>query len=101
MRCAPITALALATMLAASATHAQTINKCMIAGHPVFQTSPCALEPRARPIPAAPPAPSGAPKKRTLAEMLRARDGGGRTEAAAPPPRSDGANILPQRMGAV
>lgn len=106
---APLTALApalaFATLLAAPAmrpAHGQTVNKCMIAGHPVFQTTPCAREarPAALTIPTAPPADSAAPKKRTLADILRERDGGARADVA-PPPRGDGANILRARMGAV
>ncbi len=45
------------------------------------------------------PTASGVPHKKTLAELLRARDGGD------PPPartiQSDGANVLRTRMGAV
>jgi hypothetical protein len=83
------------------AAQAQSINKCRIDGQLVLQSSPCPLDARpgvravlieARVLP-------GVPHKRTLAEILRARDGGD------PPPshsvQGDGANVLRTRMGAV
>jgi len=92
----------------AQAAHAQTIHKCTIAGHPVFQSSPCAIEARPAAAAAATDAvasntspPAAAPKKKTLADLLRERDG---TTPAQPTSREfqqDGANVLRARMGAV
>jgi hypothetical protein len=97
--------LGLAALLAtlASAGHAQAVQKCRIDGRTVFQSSPCAPEPRARPVvraSAAAPVPAGvAPKKKTLADLLRERDGAD-LAPGAPERRPDGANLLPPRMGA-
>ena len=85
---------------------AQGVYKCTLAGGVVFQSSPCPIEVRPAPSAAADTVASNAnqpaaPKKRTLAEILRERD------AATPPQRvirefqPDGANVLRSRMGAV
>lgn len=91
------------TLLLSAAAHAQTVRKCQIGGRLVFQSSPCPAE--ARVASAAPQAaaaePAAAPKKKTLADVLRERDGADR---GAPPVREfqgDGANVLRSRMGAV
>ena len=95
------TLAALALLLCATA-QAQSVRKCTIDGHVVFQSSPCPLE--ARPAVAAPQAaadPASAPKKKALAELLRERDG---TDRVRPPAREfsgGGATVLRARMGAV
>ena len=77
------------------------INKCRIDGQLVLQSSPCPLEahPGVRAAYVVATATSAAPHKRTLAEILRARDGGD------PPPsptiQGDGAIVLRSRMSAV
>jgi hypothetical protein len=85
----------------APGAHAQAINRCRIDGHLVLQSTPCPIEARsggAGPAATATATPS-APHKKTLAELLRARDGG-----APPPSRAiqiDGSRVLRSRMGAV
>ena len=86
---------------------AQAINKCTVAGRIVFQSSPCAIE--ARPATGATAAavasnanlPSEAPKKKTLADVLRERDGAAPAQPARREFQQDGANVLRSRMGAV
>ncbi|MEP6873366.1 MAG: hypothetical protein ABI887_03305 [Burkholderiales bacterium] len=93
-----------AVMLWVPAAQAQAINKCMTGGHLVFQSSPCALEARAG-VPAAPIVVAsgnpGAPKKKTLADVLRERDGDVSARPASREPQGDGANVLRSRMGAL
>ena len=91
----------------AQAAQAQAVYKCMVDGHLVYQSSPCRPDARtsvaAAPVAVAPtpPVAASAPKKKTLAELLRERDGGTPTSSAAREPQGDGANILRSRMGAV
>jgi hypothetical protein len=103
-RRSPIASLAVAALLigAHSAADAQAINRCRIDGRLVIQSSPCPLDPPMRTSSSTPTTPAeaapGGPKKRTLADVLRERDG-------APHPmvreaQGDGANILRSRMGA-
>jgi hypothetical protein len=101
--------LALGTALLcsqAAQAQAQAINKCMIDGLLVYQAKPCALEPRTSaasapaPIAVASANPS-APKKKTLADVLRERDGSVPSPAAPREPQGDGANLLRSRMGAL
>jgi hypothetical protein len=85
------------------AAQAQTIIKCMIDGRLVYQSTPCALAPRASaaPAPVALAAVNPAsPKKKTLADMLRERDGDVQTRPASREAQGDGANVLRSRMGA-
>ncbi len=93
---------ALALLLCASA-QAQSVRKCQIDGHTVFQSSPCPVE--ARVAPAGPQAAavetSAAPKKKALAELLRERDSAERVRPKAREFQGDGANILRSRMGAI
>ena len=102
----PIASLAIAALLigAQSAADAQAINRCRIDGRLVIQAAPCPLEPPAlTSSPASAPAvaaPSG-PKKKTLADVLRERDGAQRPQPVAREAQGDGANILRSRMGAV
>jgi hypothetical protein len=89
--------------MAFAPAQAQTVQKCMIDGHAVFQSSACPVQPSAA-VNVAAPAPaevaSAPPKKKTLAELLRERDGNQppshRTEF-----QRDGADVLRARMGAV
>jgi hypothetical protein len=90
--------------------HAQAIHKCQVDGRLVYQSAPCTIEPRTDVAPAAAlataPIASAAtrmagPKKKTLADVLRERDGGDPAPAPRNEPRGDGANLLPSRMGAV
>jgi hypothetical protein len=91
----------------AQAAQAQAVYKCMVDGHLVYQSSLC-RPPEARTsvaaapvaVAATPPA-AAAPKKKTLAELLRERDGATPTSPATREPQGDGANILRSRMGAV
>lgn len=88
------TATLLALTLCASA-QAQKVPKCAVDARRALQSPPCPAEARVVASTAA------APKKRTLAELLRERDGGNRVR---PPPRDlpiDGASVLRSRMGAV
>ena len=85
------------------AAQAQAINRCHIDGQLVLQSGPCPIE--ARPgVRTAPPASTqealGTPRKKTLAEVLRARDGDDPAPGARPD-QSDGALVLRSRMGAV
>jgi hypothetical protein len=88
----------------APAVQAQPINKCTIGGQLVFQSSPCALEARAgaaaTPTEIGPRNPA-ASKKKTLADVLRERDGDGQAQSASREPQDDGANLLRSRMGAL
>jgi hypothetical protein len=85
---------------------AQAVNKCTVGGRVVYQSSPCAIE--ARPAPAAAAEavasnanPSTAPKKKTLADVLRERDGAAPAQPTSREFQQDGANVLRSRMGAV
>jgi hypothetical protein len=95
------------TLFVAWGAHAQAIHKCQVDGRLVYQSAPCTIEPRADAAPAAtsPVATATArttgPKKKTLADVLRERDGGDPAPAPRNEPRGDGANVLPSRMGAV
>jgi hypothetical protein len=93
-----------AALLFSQAAQAQAINKCVIDGRLVYQAKPCALEPRASaasaPIAVASVNPA-APKKKTLADVLRERDGSAPAPTASHEPQGDGANLLRSRMGAL
>jgi hypothetical protein len=81
---------------------AQTVQKCMIDGHAVFQTSACPVQAPVA-VSAAAPAPAevaSAPKKKTLAELLRERDGN-QPQSQRSEFKRDGADVLRERMGAV
>jgi hypothetical protein len=99
-----LAAAAALTILSLSPAQAQ-VRKCQVDGRVVFQSAPCPPEPRvasAAPI-AQPTAPgtSGVPKKKTLADLLRERDGIDRGRAQPIEHQGDGANVLRSRMGAV
>jgi hypothetical protein len=99
-----LAAAAALTILSASPAQAQ-VRKCQVDGRVVFQSAPCPPEPRvASAVPIARPTPlesSGAPKKKTLADLLRERDGMDRGRAQSVEHQGDGANVLRSRMGAV
>lgn len=99
---ATLTIAPLALLLCASA-QAQSVRKCQIDGHTVFQSSPCPVE--ASVASAAPQAAavetSAAPKKKALADLLRERDGADRVRPKGREFQADGANILRSRMGAI
>jgi len=101
----PIALLAaVSALIAMQSADAQVINRCRIDGRLVIQSSPCPLEPsaHARSMTSAPAATSSdAPKKKTLADLLRERDGGPRTQPTTREAQGDGAYILRARMGAV
>lgn len=87
----------------ASAAQAQAINKCSIGGQLVFQSSPCRLETRAGATAAPIVVASGnstAPKKKTLADVLRERDGDVSARPVSHEPQGNGADVLRSRMGA-
>ena len=93
-----------AALLCSQAVQAEAINKCMIDGRLVFQSAPCALEPRAGAAPApvaVVPLNPAAAKKKTLADVLRERDGSVQAQPAAHAVQGDGANLLRSRMGAL
>lgn len=109
-------ALVFASAFAAgSLAHAQTqpVRKCLLDGRLVFQSAPCPegraathLASTPAPMPpvttaAAKPGASEAPKKRTLAELLRERDAADRARPAFSEHPGDGAAVLRSRMGAV
>ena len=91
---------------------AQAVNKCKVDGRIVYQSSPCAIEARPAVVPTAAataPAdalasnanPAVAAKKKTLADMLRERDGAAPAQPVSREFQQDGANVLRSRMGAV
>ena len=94
-----------ATLWHAPAVQAQQVYKCRLDGHMVFQASPCRPEPAAvvavAPVPASAASAVVVAKKKTLAELLRERDGATPTPSAINESKGDGANILRTRMGAV
>jgi hypothetical protein len=94
-----------ASLWHAPAAQAQQVYKCRLDGHMVFQASPCRPEPAAAvaiaPVPASAASTVVAPKKKTLAELLRERDGATPVQPVTNEAKGDGANILRTRMGAV
>ena len=93
-----------AALMCGQSAQAQGIHRCKIAGHMVYQATPCAPEPPAAfPAPAAKAAaaPLPAPKKKTLADLLRERDGGSSASSAPREVQGDGADLLRSRMGAL
>ena len=93
-------------VLLGESAQAQSVQKCLIDGRTVFQSSPCPLEARVMPRGAVAPqavatGPTGAPKKKTLADLLRERDGADRPRHTAREDQADGGNILRSRMGAL
>jgi hypothetical protein len=91
-------------LLWCDAAHAQAVRKCKIDGRVVFQASPCPPETQAAavlPAKATAAEPAAAPKKKTLADILRERDGADAGRAPQREAQGDGANVLRSRMGAV
>ena len=102
--------LSLIVMLCcAQGASAQAINKCTVGGRVVYQSSPCAIEARpatttgaaAEAVASNANPPAAAPKKKTLADVLRERDGAGPAQPTSREFPPDGANVLRSRMGAV
>jgi hypothetical protein len=98
---API--LVAAGLLCCGVAQAQVVRKCMLNGQPVYQSAPCMQE--LRPGAAAAPLAAAtsnavAGKKKTLADLLRERDGDPRDRPSPGEAQGDGANILRSRMGA-
>ena len=102
---APLSMLVM--LCCAQGAQAQAVNKCMVGGRIVYQSSPCAIE--ARPAPAGVAAeavasnanPAAVAKKKSLADMLRERDGAAPAQPTSREFQPDGANVLRSRMGAV
>jgi hypothetical protein len=90
-------------LLLGAAAQAQSVRKCQVDGRFVYQSSPCPVEARvASATPQAAAAePMAAPKKKTLADLLRERDGADRGRPPMREAQGDGANVLRSRMGAV
>ena len=90
-------------LLLCAAAQAQSVRKCQIDGRAVYQSSPCPIEARVTPtaVQAANTEPSAAPKKKTLADLLRERDGVDRGRPQKRESQGDGANVLRSRMGAL
>ena len=90
-------------LLLCAAPQAQPVRKCQVDGRYVYQSSPCAVEARvasAAPQPAVVD-PLGGARKKTLADLLRERDGADHDRVPAREAQGDGANVLRARMGAV
>lgn len=101
-RTAPAIGL-VAALLACGVSHAQTVHKCQVDGRLVFQSSPCPQDARVAAVtaPLAAAEPVVPPKKKTLAELLRERDGAEKARSPTREVQGDGANVLRSRMGAV
>ena len=99
----------LGSALLCGAAQADPVRKCQVEGRIVFQSAPCpperttAVAARIAPATVSPSATDadGPPKKKTLAEILRERDGADRPRAQAQDAQTDGAKVLRARMGAV
>ncbi|MEP7100809.1 MAG: hypothetical protein ABI781_09885 [Burkholderiales bacterium] len=101
-RTVAIRVLASLALLACASAQAQAVRKCHVDGRVVFQSSPCQVEPHVASAPQAVAADmAAAPKKKTLADLLRERDGADRGRSPAREFQGDGANVLRSRMGAV
>jgi hypothetical protein len=102
---APLSSIVM--LCCAQSALAQAVNKCTIGGRVVYQSSPCAAEARPGTSTAAADAVASnatapaAPKKKTLADMLRERDGAAPAQPLSREFQQDGANVLRARMGAV
>ena len=90
-------------MLLCAAAQAQPVRKCQIDGRSVYQSSPCPIEARvaSTALQPADAQPIAASKKKTLADLLRERDGVDRGRPQVREWQGDGANVLRSRMGAV
>ncbi len=105
LRAASVLAATIALTVFSSSPAQAQVRKCQAEGRVVYQSAPCAPEARvASAAPVAQPAAlqtSGAPKKKSLADLLRERDGADRGRAQPLERQGDGANVLRSRMGAV
>ena len=103
----PFVSCTLALLLWGAAS-AQAAQPCRIDGRLVIRATPCPVA-AAPVIPATSSAPAlvaaaddaDAPKKRTLAEIMREREAANRNRPAAEPAQRDGASVLRERMGAL
>ena len=86
-------------LLGTLAAHAQ-VHRCIVNGVAAYQARPCGIEPRVAAAAAAASMPA-APKKKTLADLLRERDGANPVRPVVREYQPDGANVLRSRMGAV
>lgn len=96
--------ISLSPLLWSHAAQAQAFHKCTVEGRVVYQSSPCQIPAptnAAAPAAAAPTSEPAPAKKKTLAELLRERDGADRSAQVQREAQGDGANILRSRMGAV
>ncbi|MEP7295433.1 MAG: hypothetical protein ABI702_04535 [Burkholderiales bacterium] len=88
----------LAALLCTHGAQAQ-VNKCRVDGQLLYRSAPCPLEPRAATAGNTASAPK-ASKKKTLADLLRERDGAQPARPVVQEFQGDGANVLRSRMGA-
>jgi hypothetical protein len=94
-------------VLLLGAASAQAAQPCRIDGRLVIRSGPCPVVTVAAPV-AAPSSAlvaaaddADAPKKRTIAEIMREREAANRSRPAAEPVQRDGASVLRDRMGAL
>ena len=94
-------------LLLLGAASAQAAQPCRIDGRLVIRSTPCPVATAAAPA-AAPSSAlvaaadeADAPKKRTIAEIMRERQAANRNRPAAEPAQRDGASVLRERMGAL
>ncbi len=97
-------------LLLCAAVSAQAAQPCRIDGRLVIRSGACPVATVTAPAPAtASPASAlvaaaddaDAPKKRTIAEIMREREAANRKRPAAEPAQRDGASVLRDRMGAL
>jgi len=95
-------------LLLCSVASAQAAQPCRIDGRLVIRSAPCPVA-AAHAIPATSSASAlvaavddaDAPKKRSIAEIMREREAANRNRPAAEPVQRDGASVLRDRMGAL
>lgn len=97
----PLPLLAAILALVVNSSAQAQIRRCDIDGRVIFQSGPCPVDARlASAAPAAPVANNPSHKK-SLADLLRERDGADHGRPAPPAFQGDGAAVLRARMGAV
>jgi hypothetical protein len=94
---------AVALSMMAMPAQAQTVRKCTVEGRVVFQASPCPADKPAAVVPSktATAELPAAPKKKSLADVIRERDAADSNRGPIREFKSDGADVLRPRMGAV
>jgi len=102
-RTAAIRTLSLLTWLLCASVQAQTVHKCQVDGRAVFQAAACPADARMTTVAPQPAAAeiSVTARKKSLADLLRERDGADRSRVPEREFQGDGANVLRSRMGAV